>query len=137
MDERERVGEHLNTLSVLYYVYAGLHMLGVCVGGVYVALGGMVGVAMKNDPNVPPGSEWVGGFFGAIGLFVGCLALTGAILCFLSGRWLRARTNRTFSLVVAGISCLNIPLGTALGVATFIVLQKPEAQALYDEAPRT
>lgn len=134
MDERDRVAEHLKTLSVLYYVYAGLHLLGVCVAGVWIALGGAIGAAIRQDASAPEGAEVVGGLLGAIGLFLGCMALAGAVLCFLSGRWIGARTNRTFSLVVAGITCLNMPLGTALGVFTFIVLQKPEAVAMYDEA---
>jgi hypothetical protein len=134
MTEKERVAEHLNTLSILYYVYAGLHALGMCVGGVYIAMGGFAAAAMKADPKAAPAANLFGGFFAVIGAFVILFTLTGAVCCFLSGRFLKQRRNKTFSQVVAALSCLNMPLGTALGVFTFIVLGKPEAEELYREA---
>lgn len=36
-------------------------------------------------------------------------------------------------MVVAGVSCLSIPLGTALGVFTFIVLSRPSIVRLFEE----
>ena len=134
MNEKERVGEHLNTLSILYYIYAGLYSLGMCIGGVYIALGGIAAAAIKADPKAPPVASWFGGIFAIIGAVVLLYTLTGAVCCLLSGRWLRARRNRAFSQVVAAVCCLNVPLGTALGVFTFIVLGKPEAEELYREA---
>jgi len=134
MTEKERVAEHLNTLSILWYVYAGLHALGMCVGGVYIAMGAFAAAAMKSDRNAAPAADWFGGFFAVIGAIVLLVALTGAVLCFLAGRYLRQRRNKAFSQVIAALSCLNMPLGTALGVFTFIVLGKPEAEELYAEA---
>jgi hypothetical protein len=49
----------------------------------------------------------------------------------LSGLFLRARRHRTFSMVVAAINCLHIPIGTALGVFTFIVLGRESVRKLY------
>jgi hypothetical protein len=134
MTEKERVAEHLNTLSILHYVYAALLAMGMCFGGIYIAIGAMAATAIKSEPKAPPGAEMVGGFFAVIGTIVVLVALTGAICCFLSARFLKQRRNRTFSQVVAALCCLHIPLGTALGVFTFIALAKPEAEELYAEA---
>jgi hypothetical protein len=52
----------------------------------------------------------------------------------ISGFFLQARKNRTFSLVVAGLDCLMIPLGTILGAFTLVVLLRQSVAAAYDEA---
>jgi hypothetical protein len=57
--------------------------------------------------------------------------VTSGVLNVISGLCLRARKGRTFSLVVAGINCLYIPLGTLLGVFTIIVLLRDSVRELY------
>ena len=57
--------------------------------------------------------------------------IVGAKASSLSARFLRGRRHRTFSLIVAGINCLGIPLGTILGVFTLIVLLRPSVRTLY------
>jgi hypothetical protein len=46
---------------------------------------------------------------------------------------LRKRRHRTLSFVMACLTCINIPLGTALGVFTLVVLSRPSVKALYDQ----
>ena len=78
---------------------------------------------------MPP--QMVGWMFG---LFGGLFFLFGAgmaIAKFLTGKYLGQRRSRTFCQVVAGISCLSIPFGTALGVATFLTLGKPSVSGLF------
>jgi hypothetical protein len=58
--------------------------------------------------------------------------LVGAVGNLLSGLFLRARRHRTFSMVIAAINCLHIPIGTALGVFTFIVLGRESVRKLYE-----
>jgi len=58
--------------------------------------------------------------------------VAAAILNVISGIGLRARKGRTFSLVVAGINCLHLPLGTVLGVFAIIVLIRESVRELYD-----
>ena len=80
-------------------------------------------------------------FLGYMLVAVGSVAVLlgwtiGALLIY-SGRCLARRTRRVFSMVVAGVSCLQVPLGTILGVFTLVVLQRPTVQALYAaEGPR-
>ncbi len=49
-----------------------------------------------------------------------------------AGRCLRARKNYTFLLVMAALNGTFImPLGTLLGVFTFVVLMRPSVKALF------
>ena len=78
--------------------------------------------ASPSSPAPPAESGWMFIIFG--GLFC-LLAWAFAGCLFLSGRWLAARRNWTFCFVVACLSCMNVPLGTILGVFTILVLQRP------------
>jgi hypothetical protein len=60
------------------------------------------------------------------------LLVIGSVCNLLSGLWIRARRNRVFSLVVAGINCFQVPLGTALGIFTIIVLMRDSVRELYE-----
>lgn len=44
---------------------------------------------------------------------------------------LKSRRNYTFCLVIAGLSCFLGTLGTAVGVATFLVLVRPSVKRLF------
>ena len=49
----------------------------------------------------------------------------------LSGYYIRKRKNQIFSYIIAGINCMQFPLGTTLGVFTFIVLMRPSVKMAY------
>lgn len=63
----------------------------------------------------------------------GLLVLAFGILSFISAYKMMKRQAHTFSLVVAGLNCLSIPLGTTLGVFTFVVLLRPSVAAEYEQ----
>jgi hypothetical protein len=65
-------------------------------------------------------------------IFGGWYVASG-ILNVISGMFLLGRKNRTFSLIVAGLNCVHIPLGTILGVFTIIVLIRDSVRSLYEE----
>lgn len=67
-------------------------------------------------------------FYVAMGAFLAAIAAAN----FMSGRFIKKRKNKTFSLVVSGFNCLQIPFGTVLGVFTIIVLMRPSVQSGYD-----
>lgn len=67
-------------------------------------------------------------FYVVMGVFISAIAAAN----FMSGRFIKKRRHKTFSLVVAGINCLQIPFGTVLGVFTIIVLMRPSVQSGYD-----
>ncbi|MBA2482197.1 MAG: hypothetical protein H0V44_16165 [Planctomycetes bacterium] len=63
------------------------------------------------------------------------LSLVFTVTLWMAGTRLKDRTSYTFCQVVAAISCVNVPLGTVLGVFTLIVLQRPGVRALFPDVP--
>lgn len=49
----------------------------------------------------------------------------------LSAIWLKKRKNHLFSMITAGLNCTSVPLGTVLGVFTFIVLSRTTVKMSY------
>lgn len=125
--------EHLRLLSILYYIWGGLTACFSCFGVFYVLMGGAFLVASAQERNGPP--AFVGALFGVIGVVVVVMVLVIAGLTIWSGRNLQKRQHYTACMVVAAISCLSMPFGTALGVFTFIVLSRPSVKHLFQETP--
>ena len=64
---------------------------------------------------------------------------TLAALIIVAGRFLARSKHYRFCKVMAGVSCVWLPLGTALGVFTLIVLRRPSVKKLFytRQEPRT
>jgi len=77
----------------------------------------------------------VGGIFLLVGCFIVLLAGTMSVLTILAGRNLARRKGYTFCFVMACISCLSVPLGTALGVFTIVVLMRPSVKQMFGAMP--
>lgn len=135
--------DHLRLLSIFHLVVAALTALFALFPIIHVALGiAMVNGAMDggqaagNGPPVGPPP-----FFGWIFVVVGGLAIlfgqAMAICMALAGRKLGRHTGYYFCMVVAGIECMMMPLGTLLGVFTIIVLVRPSVRQLFgvNQAP--
>lgn len=128
---------HLRLLSVFHFVGAGLGLLGL---GILVLQYVFFGSVMAN-PEVwengsgdgPPPEQFVA-FMQFFIVLIGFLVLATMVGNLLSAIYLRRRRHRVFSLVIAGINCLQFPLGTALGIFTFIVLLRDSVRALYQQA---
>lgn len=125
--------EHLRLLSILYYVWGGMAALGSCIVGVYALVAGGVLTAVAHTPNGPP--AWVGPMVFMIVGLVFLFIATIAGLSIWTGRNLAQRKRYTSCMVVACISCLSVPLGTALGVFTIIVLQRPSVKQMFGQTP--
>jgi len=129
--------EHLRMLTLGYYLSAGMCLLFSLFGGMYMAMGLVFTFAFRNLPSQPPNTApppemgWI--IFGMGALLFGAM-VTLALLKFLTARRLKARTSRTFCLVIAGLSCLEVPYGTTLGVLTFVVLSRDSVKALFPPA---
>jgi hypothetical protein len=124
-------------LVVFHYVLAGLMALMSCIPIIHLVMGlAMVSgkIPMGSPPTGPgpPDMTWMGWIF----VVVGALAILGgwtvAVLTFFAGKALSARRSWTFVFVMACVQCLWVPVGTALGVFTIIVLQRPSVKALFD-----
>ena len=74
--------------------------------------------------------SWIFGIFG--GVFAG-VAIVVATLKLLTAIRLKERRSRVLCLITAGLSCLDLPYGTALGVFTFIVLSRPAVRQAFEE----
>lgn len=70
---------------------------------------------------------------GAFGLVFFLMFITMAALKFLTYRFLMHRRHRLFCMAVAGITCLGIPWGTALGVCTFLVMNRRSVERLFQD----
>ncbi len=129
--QEARDEQHLKTLPIFYYILAGFSALLGCLGLMYIGIGSAMALfaegVTSSDPDAPPP-----GLIRLIGLGIaglGGLALTAqlvvAVLQFLAGRFIAMRRHRMFCLVIAGLVCLWVPLGTALGIYTFVILTRP------------
>jgi hypothetical protein len=125
--------EHLRILSIFHYVFAAMALLGLVFIGVhYVILNSL----MANHKGQGPPPEFMTIFRLGYVVFSG-VTLIGGILNFVSASNLRQRHNRTLSLIVAGLNCLQVPFGTVLGVLTIIVLTRDSVRDVYEHAENT
>lgn len=134
MNDRQRDLEHLRLLSVFHYVVAALATLISMFPLIHLGIGiAMVGGAFDGDKAPPP--PFVGWLLIA---FAGSFILTGlttALLIALAGRALARQRRYTFCCVMAGVACVFMPFGTALGVFTLIVLLRPGVRELFEPKP--
>jgi len=133
-DQRKIDADHLKLLSIFHFVGAGLGLLGI----LFVLAHYAMFHAFFANPKMwegqkqgPPPAEFFA-IFKWLYLIFGVWFLSSLILNLISGLCIRARKGRTFSLVVAGINCVHIPLGTVLGVFTIIVLIRDSVREVYE-----
>lgn len=129
--------DHMRLLSLFHYIYGGIVIAMSSIAIVHV----VIGIAMILNPRAfaPPGragapapDAFFGWIFAVMGGAVLLLGWTVGVLTILSGRWIKQRRRRLFSMVLAGINCMWVPLGTVLGVFTFIVLLRESVMTLYE-----
>ncbi len=128
----DRDAEHLRLIAIFHYVFAGLALLGLGFVLMHYMLmrTAMSPEVLAQSPNPPPA-----GFMAMIvGVYVliGSMMLAGALLNLLAGNFLRKRRARLFCMVVAGLDCLQVPLGTVLGVFTLVVLNRDSVRIAFD-----
>jgi hypothetical protein len=133
-DQRQIDANDLNLLSIFHFLGAGLSLL----GNLFVLVHYAIFHTFFSNPKLwegqkqtPPPAEFLEIFMWFYLIF-GAWFLTSLILNLISGLCIRAREHRTFSLVVAGVNCLHIPLGTVLGVFTIIVLIRDSVREAYE-----
>jgi hypothetical protein len=132
--------EHLRILTIAYYVAGGFTALFSCFFLIHFAFMLAMGIGMLVG-GIPPAHH--GGsndqappaiiFFILAAVFGGIILLGwtfGAAQIYV-GRCLRDRRHFIFVLVIAGLECVSMPWGTALGVFTFVVLTRPSVKALF------
>jgi hypothetical protein len=125
---RGRVARHLTAVAIFWIVISAMRLFGA--GGVMFA-GRFARRAALHDPFI---SGFLPHIFPVISLFL----LAGALIGFLCGWGLlqKHRWARTLALVLGGLSLLDPPLGTALGIYTLWVLLPNESEREYGAMAR-
>ena len=117
---------NINTLTTLLYMYGGLTILiGLALGTLFLGLGFLRRAHFEQSGLV---RQIIGGVLAA------SIVPLGILIC-LSGHWIAKRRNRIASMVIAGFCCLIFPLGTLLGIFTFVVLNDEEVKGTYTPVP--
>jgi hypothetical protein len=134
--ERQTIidGEHIKMLSIFHFVVAGLALLGVVFLFLHYFLMSSVfsnPEIWKSQKDAPPLPKDFLKNFVWFYIFMGAIFGTMCVLNLLSGLFLRQKRHRTFSLVVGGLNCLQIPFGTVLGIFTIIVLSRNSVRQKY------
>jgi hypothetical protein len=129
-----RDNEHLKILSIFHFIVSGLALLGIGFLAFHYLL---MGTFFQHPERWAP--QQGGGpppeFFRILIFFYVLMAgvmLTASVCNLLSGIFLIRRRYRLFSLVVAGLDCLQVPFGTILGVFTILVLLRDSVRQSYE-----
>ena len=139
MDEHQAIkdAEHLKLLVLFHYIYGGMLFLLGCLPAFYVGIGllialspASVGPAGRGAP--PP--QFVGWIMTAFGMVFLAFEWGIAALAIYGGRCLSKRRKHTFCMIESGVLCINVPMGTALGVCSLIVLSRPSVKELFQKA---
>jgi hypothetical protein len=116
--------EHNKTLATLYFIYSGIHGL-TLIGLLLLVL--VVKFATPAAEVVSTSALAIGGIaFLILFVAVGLLPVMAGY-----GFRKRARWIKSLGTVVAMISLVNIPIGTALGIYTIKFFRSAEGRALY------
>jgi hypothetical protein len=126
--------EHVRLLRIFYFISAAQTALFIPLGLFYAGMGLM----FLNVPGPSAGSgpasaaPWMmSGIFGVFGLTFAFFFAIGAGLKLMTAIRLKERRSRTLCLVTAGLTCLEMPYGTALGIMTFVVLGRDSVRRQF------
>lgn len=139
--------ENLNALTLCHYILGGVTAVFSCMFIMHIVMGTMMihNPGMFNPrpmpqatppypvqpyPFFPPAMGYMFVTMGTVAVLGGWTL--GALTAF-AGRCLKARSNYLYILIIAGCNCAFVmPLGTVLGVFTFIVMLRPTVKALFE-----
>jgi hypothetical protein len=136
-DQKRTDADHLKLLAIFHFIFAGLAVVGLGFLALhYAVMHAVMGnpEMWKNQKGGPPPVEFFA-IFKWFYAFFGLLIVAGGLANLFSGWFIRQRKNRLFSLIVAGVNCLQVPFGTALGVCTFVVLLRDSVREAYAARP--
>ena len=126
--------EHLRLLRIGYIVAACVSSFICVLGFFYVGMGALVSatVPAKGARGAPPFSPFA--FFAAFGAIFVVVGAVLVVLNVLTARAIGRRQGYVLCMISAALSCLGIPYGTILGIATFVVLGRPHVKAMFADA---
>lgn len=124
---RSRVLEHVRMLGILWIALSALNVIG---GGVLLVVANTI-FWRFHGPEMSPGHAFLHPLLTLIAFFV----LAKAVLGLIAGVGLlqRAPWARILALVLAFLSLINPPFGTALGIYTLWVLLPSTSEQDYEK----
>jgi hypothetical protein len=129
--------DHLRILAICHYVLGAFCFVTGGFAVIYMAVGFAIIAEAPAQPAADGPPEFMGWLFVGIAGFMLVFYWGLAAALVLAGRCLSQRKWRTFCLVTAGFACLFQPIGTVLGVFTFLVLLRPSARRVRAGSSRT
>ena len=125
--------EHLRLLGLVYYILAASAGIGTLVTAIWFAFAGTTfpQVSMNSAVGGLFARPLMGAILGSAGVLALAAGLGWALLAYFAGRNLGAHRARVFCMVIAALTCLSFPWGTALGVCTLIVLNRRPVKVLF------
>lgn len=127
--------EHLRLLRIAWFVAAAWNAFWIVFPMVYIVMGLVLAFAVPRHAGQAD-ARFVGSIVAIIGSAIMLIMIALTILKLLTARAIGQRRSRVLCLVTAGISCFAIPYGTALGVATILVLMRPSVVESFAPRPR-
>ena len=126
--------DHLRMLAIFQYIYAGFTGLGALFTLLYAGMGTFIVFGGLDDVNQGGGAppQAVGWMFMGLGVVGTALILLITALTIVVAMSLQNGKRRTLIFVVSIIQCLNVPIGTVLGVFTILALNRPAIKAFFD-----
>jgi hypothetical protein len=123
--EQSELRQHVTILGWLHIALAALAILA---GFGLLLLFGGIGLVQHNR-----GDQAIMGVIGfCVAVFLFLISLPGLLAGY--GLLKHRRWGRILAMVVGALHLASFPIGTALGVYTFLILLKPEAEALFQPA---
>lgn len=127
--------EHLNLLSIFYFIFGGLTIFTSFIILVYITLFSAIFTNIPLEGSDIEDFPFEILFFVFAGLFL--LVFGYGILLIIAGINIRKKAKRVFSLIIGAMALISFPFGTAMGVFSIIVLTRNSVIELYSlEAER-
>lgn len=134
-----RVARHAQMLGILWIAYSAMLVL----GGIFllVFFQHIFPMILRNAPPPRAGGpppEFILGFMGPFMHFIAVLVLAKAAAGIIAGVGVlqRAPWSRVLTIVVAILSLISFPFGTALGIYSLWVLLSPNAELEFRDQGR-
>ncbi len=123
--------DQMRLLVIFHYIFAGLAVIGmVFLTGHYWLMNSMMDPAQwAGDPTPPP--EGFLDMFVWFYVVMGVMCVLGLVLNLLVASSLRQRRRWMLCAVVSGLNCLQMPLGTLLGVFTLVLINRSDVRATF------